>query len=110
MREQPFGHPRENLQANSRRVEHMLLGNEANIDESTPRILQGRCRSKNPEEALKYTLIGEHLYRRGFSFPLLRCLDIEEAEYIMREVHEGVCGSHIGGRALASKITRTGYY
>ncbi|RDX96224.1 hypothetical protein CR513_21146, partial [Mucuna pruriens] len=51
--------------------------------------------TKVKREAAKYTLIGEHLYIRGFSFPLLRCLDTKEAEYIMREVHEGVCRSHI---------------
>ncbi|RDX74603.1 hypothetical protein CR513_45640, partial [Mucuna pruriens] len=28
----------------------------------------------------------------------------------MREVHEGVCGTHIGGRTLASKIAKAGYY
>ncbi|RDX62821.1 Tf2-8, partial [Mucuna pruriens] len=33
-----------------------------------------------------------------------------EATYIIQEVHEGVCGTHIGGSALASKIARAGYY
>lgn len=33
-----------------------------------------------------------------------------QAEYMMTEVHEGVCGSHIGGRVLAAKIIQTGYY
>ncbi|RDY06589.1 hypothetical protein CR513_09398, partial [Mucuna pruriens] len=62
------------------------------------------------KEAAKYTLMGQHLYRRSFSFPLLRCLEDEESTYIIEEVHEGVCGTHIGGRALASKIARAGYY
>ncbi|RDX60859.1 Gypsy retrotransposon integrase-like protein 1, partial [Mucuna pruriens] len=62
------------------------------------------------KEVAKYTLIGQYLYIRGFSFPLLRCLENEESAYVIREVHEGVCGTHIGGRALASKIARTGYY
>ncbi|RDX58415.1 hypothetical protein CR513_62272, partial [Mucuna pruriens] len=65
---------------------------------------------KLPREAARYTLIGQRLYRRGFAFPLLKCLDSEEAEYAMREIHEGICGTHIGGRALASKIVRAGYY
>ncbi|RDX75247.1 hypothetical protein CR513_44888, partial [Mucuna pruriens] len=37
-------------------------------------------------------------------------LDLEEARYSMKEVHEGVCGTHIGGRALTSKIASAGYY
>ncbi|RDY04043.1 hypothetical protein CR513_12310, partial [Mucuna pruriens] len=61
-------------------------------------------------EVSKYTLVGENLYRRGCYFLLLKCLEIEEAEYVMQEVHEGVCGSHIGGRTLASKISRANYY
>ncbi|RDY10427.1 hypothetical protein CR513_05061, partial [Mucuna pruriens] len=35
------------------------------------------------DEASKYTLVGDNLYRRGFSFPLLRCLDTKEVEYVM---------------------------
>ncbi|RDX86017.1 hypothetical protein CR513_32693, partial [Mucuna pruriens] len=62
------------------------------------------------KQVAKYTLIGQHLYRRGFSFPLLKCLEDKESAYVIREVHEGVCGTHIGGRALASKIARVGYY
>ena len=31
------------------------------------------------------------LYKRGFSRPYLRCLSQEEANYVMREVHEGIC-------------------
>ncbi|XP_072069454.1 uncharacterized protein [Arachis hypogaea] len=57
-----------------------------------------------------YTKISGELYRRGFSQPLLRCLDQNQAKEVMNEVHEGVCGNHIGGRALAAKIIRTGYY
>ncbi|RDY08046.1 Gypsy retrotransposon integrase-like protein 1, partial [Mucuna pruriens] len=59
--------------------------------------------SKIRKEASKYTLIEQRLYRRGFSSPLLKCVDTGEAEYIIKEVHEG-------GRALAGKIARAGYY
>ncbi|RDX66362.1 Tf2-8, partial [Mucuna pruriens] len=62
------------------------------------------------KEATKYTVLGQQLYRRGFSFPLLRCLEEEDSSYVLKEVHERACGTHIGGRALASKIARVGYY
>ncbi|XP_057732938.1 uncharacterized protein LOC130948245 [Arachis stenosperma] len=61
-------------------------------------------------KASLYTSIDGKLYRRGFSQPLLRCLNNDEAKEVVDEVHEGVCGNHIGGRALAAKIIRTGYY
>ncbi|RDX58311.1 Retrovirus-related Pol polyprotein from transposon opus, partial [Mucuna pruriens] len=44
------------------------------------------------------------------SFPLLRCLGEAEVERTIKEVHEGACRSHIGGRALASKIACMGFY
>ncbi|GKV50663.1 hypothetical protein SLEP1_g57362 [Rubroshorea leprosula] len=44
------------------------------------------------------------------SMPLLRCLTPYETEYAVREVHEGVCGTHIGGKTLARKLLRHGYY
>nr|XP_017225332.1 PREDICTED: uncharacterized protein LOC108201552 [Daucus carota subsp. sativus] len=40
----------------------------------------------------------------------LKCLRPDEAREALREVHEGVCGQHLGGRALAHKVTRLGFY
>ncbi|RDX88965.1 Retrovirus-related Pol polyprotein from transposon 17.6, partial [Mucuna pruriens] len=62
------------------------------------------------KEAPKYTLVEQHFYRRWFSYPLLRCVDNDEGLYVIQEVHEGISGTHIGGRALAGKIARAGYY
>ncbi|GKV33305.1 hypothetical protein SLEP1_g41831 [Rubroshorea leprosula] len=61
-------------------------------------------------KASRYTLLDGVLYKRSFSLPLLRCLNPYEAEYALREVHEGVCGSHVGARTLAHKVLRQGYY
>ncbi|XP_063942119.1 uncharacterized protein LOC135149915 [Daucus carota subsp. sativus] len=60
--------------------------------------------------ALKYVLIEGILYRKSFVIPYLRCLRSDEAREALREVHEGVCGQHLGGRALAHKVTRLGFY
>ena len=61
-------------------------------------------------QALRYVLIRDVLYKRGFSRPYLRCLSHDEADYVMREVHEGICGNHSGARSLAHKLIRVGYY
>ncbi|GKU96129.1 hypothetical protein SLEP1_g9399 [Rubroshorea leprosula] len=61
-------------------------------------------------KASRYTLVNGVLYKRSFSLPLLRCLNPYKAEYALREVHEGVCGSHVGARTLAHKVLRQGYY
>ncbi|KAK3009129.1 hypothetical protein RJ639_013704 [Escallonia herrerae] len=42
--------------------------------------------------------------------PYLKCLTPKEADYALQEVHEGICGQHLGGRNLAHKILRQGYY
>nr|KYP38827.1 Retrovirus-related Pol polyprotein from transposon 17.6 [Cajanus cajan] len=60
--------------------------------------------------AARYTLIAGELYKRGISSPLLKCLTPEQASYVLREIHEGVCGTHSGSRTLATKVIRAGYY
>ncbi|XP_027351054.1 uncharacterized protein LOC113862116 [Abrus precatorius] len=60
--------------------------------------------------AAKYLLLGKELYRRGISIPMLKCLEDDQAKYVMREIHEGICGTHSGGRTMAAKVLRAGYY
>ncbi|XP_057444228.1 uncharacterized protein LOC130736409 [Lotus japonicus] len=61
-------------------------------------------------EASFYTLVDGELYRRGIMSPMLKCVDIRDALGIMAEVPEGVCSSKIGGRSLAVKVLRAGFY
>ncbi|CAJ2636234.1 unnamed protein product [Trifolium pratense] len=60
--------------------------------------------------ACSYVILDGKLYRRGFSIPLLKCVDEDTADYILREVHEGINAQHLGGRSLARKALRAGYY
>ena len=55
-------------------------------------------------QASRFVLIKDVLYKRGFSHPYLRCLSPEEADYVMREVHEGICRNHSGARSLVNKL------
>ena len=71
----------------------------------------------DPKEAAKIrvrsSMFTNHkgsLYKRGFFTPFLKCIAGEETEYVLREVHEGICGNHIGARTLAGKVLRQGYY
>ncbi|KAJ8478335.1 hypothetical protein OPV22_022062 [Ensete ventricosum] len=57
-----------------------------------------------------YCIIDGCLYRRGFSRPLLRCLNPTEAQTTLAEIHEGICGDHVGARTLAHMVLRQGYY
>ncbi|XP_072081043.1 uncharacterized protein [Arachis hypogaea] len=55
-------------------------------------------------EAAKYTVIQGQLFKKGLSQPLLKCLHPDQTDYVIREVHEGCCSHHIGGKALARKL------
>ena len=54
----------------------------------------------------KITLLDGVLYRGGFTLSLLRCLDDEEIDYVLREIHERICGNHSGARTLAFNALR----
>ena len=71
----------------------------------------------DPKEAAKirarsarFTNHKGSLYKRGFFTPFLKCIAGEDTRYVLREVHEGICGNHIGACALAGKFLRQGYY
>ncbi|RDY07279.1 Gypsy retrotransposon integrase-like protein 1, partial [Mucuna pruriens] len=51
--------------------------------------------------ASSFLLSGTVLYKRNTDMTLLRCVDHQEAESIMEEVHEGTFGTHANGHALA---------
>ena len=71
----------------------------------------------NPAEARKvkartfrFTILNDELHKRGVSQPYLKCLDPEDAEYVLREIHEGVCGNHSRPRSLVGQVVRVGYF
>nr|KYP73029.1 Transposon Ty3-I Gag-Pol polyprotein [Cajanus cajan] len=80
------------------------------VDGSSNNQGSGAAAKKLRTQAARYIVVGGELYRRGFSVPLLKCVDKEQANYILREMHEGICGFHSGGRTLATKVLRAGYY
>ena len=61
-------------------------------------------------QASRFVLIKDVLYKKGFSRWYLRCLNREEADYVMREVHESIYGNHSGARSLVHNLIRAGYY
>ena len=41
--------------------------------------------------------------------PYLRCVE-EEEDYVLEEVHGGICSDHMGAKSLVRKIMRAGYF
>ncbi|VFQ83572.1 unnamed protein product [Cuscuta campestris] len=60
--------------------------------------------------APRFQVIDGHLYKRAIGGLLLRCLTNPEAEWVIAEVHEGVCAAHQMSRTLAQRIILLGYY
>lgn len=61
-------------------------------------------------KAGRFTMVNGSLYKRGFTLPLLKCVSAEEGNYILRKIHEGICGNHSRARVLAHKAVRAGFY
>ena len=58
----------------------------------------------------RFAVIKEILYKKSFLGPWLRCVGPRQAEYMLREIHEGSCHIHAGTRSVVAKALRTGYY
>ena len=61
-------------------------------------------------KASYYVIHDGKLFKRGLTTTLLKCLNNQQIDYIMRELHEGICGLYTRGRSLDTKAVRVGYY
>ena len=57
-----------------------------------------------------YQYIDSVLYRKRPNGVKFKCISREDGQELLAEIHEGICGSHIGSRALAGKVFRQGFY
>ena len=75
------------------------------------KLTEGRDKARKLRvKSIRYILMDEVLYKRGFSQPYLRCLAPDQTNYVLREVHEGSCGNHSGAKSLVHKVIHAGYY
>ena len=65
---------------------------------------------KIKKRAARFTILNDTLYKKGFSMTYLKCVNEDEAKYILEEIHEGVCGDYVDPRSLVSKVIRIGYF
>jgi hypothetical protein len=57
-----------------------------------------------------YQIIEDELYKTSVTRPLLHCLNRDEGKELLAQIHSGVCGGHIGARALAAKVFRQSFF
>ena len=58
------------------------------------------------KRAARFTILNVVLYKRGFSMSYLKCVNDDEAKYILEEIY----GDHAGPRSLVSKVIRICYF
>lgn len=61
-------------------------------------------------EGDNYTFIYDMLYKGGFNFPYLRCLQPEEGWRTLQDLHSGECSNHIKSLLLCIRVLCLGYY
>jgi hypothetical protein len=79
-----------------------LQGNYLSDDKVYNKRMEARTRP--------YVIIKGDLYKHGVCSPLLKCLSRTKGQELMKEIHAGLCGSHIGSRPLLGKVFRQGFY
>lgn len=57
-----------------------------------------------------YVIPEGELYKSGVTAPSLRCISLEQGKELLKEIHSGLCGSHIGVRPLVAKAFRHGFF
>ena len=57
-----------------------------------------------------FSLFNGQLYKRSLGEPYLKCLAQQQGQYILVELHDGLCGNHPGGKTLAHRAHTQGYY
>jgi hypothetical protein len=83
-------------------ITSFLQGNCLSDDEAYNKRMEARTRP--------YVIIEGELYKHGVCSPLLKCLSRNEGIELMKEIHAGLCGSHIGSRPLLGNVFRQGFY
>ena len=61
-------------------------------------------------QSARFSMVDGQLYKRSLGGPYLVCLIHEQGQYVLAELHEGICGNHLGGRTLAQRVHTQGYY
>nr|GEV06471.1 hypothetical protein [Tanacetum cinerariifolium] len=56
-----------------------------------------------------YAVTNGILYKKSFLRPWLRCPGPLQANYVLREIHEGSCSMHAGSRSVVAKALRSGF-
>ena len=73
------------------------------------KVLNNEKETEKVKRQLTYFVIeNNQLYKKRFTLLLLRCLHPEEANYVLREIHKGIYGSHLARTTITLKAIQSG--
>ena len=92
------------------------------VDENTPSWMDpislylstGRLPTKRDKahklqtQSTRFSLVNGQLYKRSLGGPYLKCLTLEQSQYVLAKLHEGICGKHPDGKTLAHRAHTQG--
>ena len=61
-------------------------------------------------QSARFSLVNGQLFKSSLNGPYLKCLNVEQGQYVLAEFLEGIHGNHPGGRTLAHRARTHGYY
>ena len=61
-------------------------------------------------QSARFSMVDGQLYKPSLGGPYLMCLTPEQGQYVLAELHEGICGNHLRGGTLAHRAHSQGYY
>jgi hypothetical protein len=62
------------------------------------------------QRARGYVVVDGKIYKSGVTEAWLRCITSKNGVELLKEIHSGFCGAHIGTRSLAGKAIKQGFY
>jgi hypothetical protein len=77
---------------------------------TSPRNLDPKNRRALRLRSTSFQLINDILFQKNFDGVFLRCLEKEESEKVLVELHSDDVGGHFGGDTTTHKVLRAGYY
>lgn len=57
-----------------------------------------------------YPLANDTLYRKNYDGVWLRCLENDDADHVLKEMHDGPAGRHYSSETIVRKVLRARYY
>jgi hypothetical protein len=77
---------------------------------TTPHYLYPKKKRSLMLKSAQYQLIQGVLCQKNYDGVYLRCLEKEDVDKVLSELHDGPVGGNFGGDTTINKILRVGYY